>query len=73
VVQFSGSIILDSVRDSFPLGLKHIHESYYLHDATVLGLGRRGAAFILVLQLDTPPGSILTFTYYGGTKVPRSG
>jgi hypothetical protein len=54
---------LDTVRDHFPPGLKHIEDSYYLHDAAVLGMGRRGAAFLLVLQLDTPPGSILTFTY----------
>src|SRR5262249_52512467 len=54
---------LDTVRDRFPPGLKHIDDSYYLHDATVLGVGRRGTAFLLVLQLDTPPGSLLTFTY----------
>lgn len=26
-------------------------------------MGRRGNAFVLVLQLDTPPHSLLTFTY----------
>jgi hypothetical protein len=54
---------LNTVRGQFPPGLKHIEGSYYLHDATVLSIGRRGAAFVLVLQLDTPPRSILTFTY----------
>jgi hypothetical protein len=46
-----------------PPGLKHIEDSYYLHDARTLSVGRRGPAFALVLQLDTPPQSILTFTY----------
>jgi hypothetical protein len=54
---------LDTVRESLPPGLRHLKQSYYLHDATVLGIGRRGTAFLLVLQLDTPPGSLLTFTY----------
>jgi hypothetical protein len=54
---------LDTVREQLPPGLKRIAESYYLHDASVLSVGRRGAAFVLVLQLDTPPQSILTFTY----------
>jgi hypothetical protein len=54
---------LDSVRGQFPPGLKRIVDSYYLHDATVLSIGRRGPAFALVLQLDTPPRSILTFNY----------
>ncbi len=54
---------LDTVRGMFPPGLKRVDESYYLHDATVLSVGRHGPAFVLVLQLDTPPRSILTFTY----------
>src|SRR3954452_9625374 len=54
---------LDTVRGQVPAGLKHIGNSYYLHDATALSIGRRGTAFVLVLQLDTPPRSILTFTY----------
>jgi hypothetical protein len=54
---------LDTVRGQLPPGLKLIQDSYYLHDATVLSAGRRGAAFALVLRLDTPPRSILTFTY----------
>jgi hypothetical protein len=54
---------LKTVAPDMPPGLKHIEESYYLHDASVLSIGRRGKAFVLVLQLDTPPRSILTFTY----------
>jgi hypothetical protein len=54
---------LATVLPDAPPGLKHILDSYYLHDATVLSIGRRGPAFALVVQLDTPPQSILTFTY----------
>jgi hypothetical protein len=54
---------LDTVREQLPPALKHIQENYYLHDASVLSIGRRARAFVLVLQLDTPPRSILTFTY----------
>ena len=54
---------LDTVRPQFPPGLRLIDESYYLHDATVQGLGRRGQSFVMILQLDAPPQSILTLTY----------
>jgi len=54
---------LKSVLQYMPPGLKRIEESYYLHDARILSIGRRGSTFVLVLQLDTPPQSILTFTY----------
>lgn len=54
---------LDTVRPCFPPGLRQIDESYYLHDAAVRGLGRRGPIFVMILQLDTPPQSILTLTY----------
>jgi hypothetical protein len=54
---------LDTVRPHFPPGLRQIDESYYLHDAIIRVMGRRGQSFVVVLQLDTPPQSILTFTY----------
>jgi hypothetical protein len=54
---------LDTVRPQFPAGLRRIDESYYLHDAVVRGMGRRDGTFVLILQLDTPPQSLLTFTY----------
>jgi len=54
---------LDSVRPFFPSGLKQIDDSYYLHDAIIRGMGRRGQFFVIILQLDTPPQSILTFKY----------
>jgi hypothetical protein len=54
---------LKTILPDMPPGLKHLEESYYLHDAKILSIGRRGATFVLVLQLDTPPRSILAFTY----------
>jgi hypothetical protein len=54
---------LATVRPQFPPGLRLIDESYFLHDATVQGLGRRGQNLVMILQLDTPPQSILTLTY----------
>lgn len=54
---------LDSVRPHFPAGLRQIDENYYLHDATIRGMGRRDKSFVMILQLDTPPQSLLTLTY----------
>jgi hypothetical protein len=54
---------LDTVRPHFTPGLRQIDEGYYLHDSVIRGLGRRGNSFVMILQLDTPPQSILTFTY----------
>jgi hypothetical protein len=54
---------LDSVRPQFTAGLRQIDDSYYLHDAVIRAMGRRGGCFVIILQLDTPPQSILTFTF----------
>jgi hypothetical protein len=54
---------LDTIRPAFPAGLRQIDTSYYLHDAEVLGMGHDGRTFGLALRLDTPPRSLLTFTY----------
>jgi hypothetical protein len=54
---------LDGVRPHFPPGLRQIDQRYYLHDAIIHGMGRRDQFFVIILQLDTPPQSILTFTY----------
>jgi hypothetical protein len=54
---------LDSVRARFPAGLRKIDETYYLHDAIVCSMGRRNQTFVMVLRLDPPSQSILTFTY----------
>jgi hypothetical protein len=54
---------LDTVRPQFPPGLRRIDASYYLHDAVVRSMGRHNHSLLIVLQLDTPPHSLLTFTY----------
>ena len=54
---------LNTVRPRFPTGLRQIDERYYLHDATIRGMGWEGKSFVIMLQLDTPPQSLLTFTY----------
>jgi hypothetical protein len=54
---------LDTVRPQFTPGLRKIDDSYYLHDAEIRGMGQDGRSFVIVLQLDTPPYSLLTFTY----------
>jgi hypothetical protein len=54
---------VDSVRDRLPPGLRHRIDSYYLHDAVVRGVGRKVNSFVIIVQLDTPPQSIVTFAY----------
>jgi hypothetical protein len=54
---------LDSVRAHMPPGLRHLDQSYYLHDALIQGMGQQGRLFVIVLQLDTPPRSLLTLEY----------
>jgi hypothetical protein len=55
---------LASIRDELRPGLRHIADSFYLHDAIVRSMGYQGDQFVLVLQLDTPPRSLLTLTYH---------
>lgn len=54
---------LDYFRPHLPAGLRCILDDYYLHDAVLHGMGRQGHLFFIVLQLDTPPRSLLTFHY----------
>jgi hypothetical protein len=54
---------LDSIKGDMPPGLRHRVDGYYLHDATIRGIGPQGNAFVIMLQLDTPPHSLITFTY----------
>jgi hypothetical protein len=55
---------LRSLQKDLPPGLRHILDNYYLHDAKIQGMGQRNDAFVVVLQLDPPPQSLLTFTYH---------
>lgn len=54
---------LETVRPEMPPGVRRIDESYYLHDARVRSIGRQGQSLVMVLQLDTPPHTLLTFTF----------
>jgi hypothetical protein len=54
---------LDGVRPHLPPGLRQVLDHYYLHDAVVHGMGEQGRLFVIVLRLDTPPHSLLTFEY----------
>jgi hypothetical protein len=54
---------LDSIRADLPPGLRLLEDHYYLHDAKVQGLGQRQNEFLMILQLDTPPHTLLTLTY----------
>ncbi len=54
---------LASLKPAFPVGLRSIEDSYSLHDAVIRGMGQREGTFVIVLQLDTPPQPLLTFTY----------
>jgi hypothetical protein len=54
---------LDVLKPDLPAGLRKLVDSYYLHDAIVRGMGQSGNTFIVLLQLDTPPQSLLTLTY----------
>jgi hypothetical protein len=53
---------LDSVKGVMSSGLKQIIDRYYLHDAKVLGMGKQGPFFVVMLQLDTPPHLLLALT-----------
>jgi hypothetical protein len=54
---------LDSVRGEMPPGLRQRWDNYYLRDARIRGVGQRGRSFLILLQLDTPPESLVSFTY----------
>jgi hypothetical protein len=54
---------LDTVRAEFPAGLQQLDNRFYLHDAEVRGMARRGASFIITVQIDTPPQSLVTLIF----------
>jgi len=54
---------LASIRVDFPPGLRRVEDSYHLHDAMIRGMGRRDGTFVIMLQLDAPPHSLLTISY----------
>jgi len=52
-----------TIQDRLPPGLRHVVDSYYLHDADVHGIGVTKGELVFYLRLDTPPQSLLTFRY----------
>ncbi len=54
---------LEALKDTLPPGLRQRVDQYYLHDAVIRGMGQRGSSLVIVLQLETPPESLLIFTY----------
>jgi hypothetical protein len=57
------NVYLMSLEPELPAGLRHLEDHYRLHDAVIQGMGRRERTFVIVLQLDTPPQSLLTIAY----------
>ncbi len=54
---------LDSLKADLPPGLRDIEENYFLHDAVICGMGRHDSSFLIMLQLDHVPYSLVIFTY----------
>ena len=52
-----------SIEPQLPPGIRGLQSTYYLHDAVVSSMGRKGSHFAIVLQLDTPPNDLLVFDY----------
>ncbi len=54
---------LQTIRPEMPEAVRELLDGFYLHDARVLSMGRRGDTFVISLQLDVPPNELLTITY----------
>jgi len=54
---------LQTIRPEMPESVRELLDGFYLHDARVLSMGRRGDTFVISLQLDVPPNELLTITY----------
>lgn len=54
---------LETIRPEMPEAVRQLLDGFYLHDARVLSMGRRGDNFAIVLQLDVPPNDLLTIVY----------
>lgn len=54
---------LQTIRPEMPESVRELLDGFYLHDARVLSMGRRGDRFVISLQLDVPPNELLTITY----------
>lgn len=54
---------LQTIRPEMAEAVRELVDGFYLHDARVLSMGRRGDTFVISLQLDVPPKELLTITY----------
>src|SRR6266849_437155 len=54
---------LQTIRPEMTEAVRELVDGFYLHDARVLSMGRRGDTFVISLQLDVPPSELLTITY----------
>jgi hypothetical protein len=54
---------LQTIRPEMPESVRELVDGFYLHDARLLSMGRRGDTFVISLQLDAPPNELLTITY----------
>ena len=54
---------LQTIRPEMPESVRELLDVFYLHDARVLSMGRRGDTFVISVQLDVPPNELLTITY----------
>lgn len=54
---------LQTIRPEMPETVRELLDGFFLHDARVLSMGRRGDTFLISLQLDVPPNELLTITY----------
>jgi hypothetical protein len=54
---------LQTIRPEMPESVRELLDGFYLRDARVLSMGRRGETFVISLQLDVPPNELLTITY----------
>jgi hypothetical protein len=55
---------LQSIRPELSDSVRQLLDGFFLHDATVLSMGRRGDRFVISLQLDVPPNEVLTIVYH---------
>jgi hypothetical protein len=52
-----------TIQDSVPAEYRRLQETYFLHDAVVLYLGRQDNRFVIALRLDPSPQQVLQLTY----------
>jgi hypothetical protein len=55
---------LQAIREQLPVSLHSLWNNFYLHDADVLAMGRKGQTFVIVLRLDVPPRELLILKYH---------